>query len=229
MTAWYEFLTGPAFVLSLGVFVCGMAIRLALYFAGLDQRLDRIAYRPHLAAGMQGGLHSIWKWLLPFATYGWRSQVFFTFCFFLLHTGAVLVPLFLDAHAMLLHKAFGFSPPSLPQGAADILTVLTLTGGGLIVLRRIALPEVRILTAWKDYGILGLVLVPFLTGLLARLHVSPYEVILLIHIVSGELLLILAPVTRLSHIVLYFASRWQIGADYAIKRGGHRRGPAFPW
>ena len=41
--------------------------------------------------------------------------------------------------------------------------------------------------------------------------------------------LILAPFTKLSHIVLYFMSRGQLGMDFAIKRGGATRGPVFPW
>ena len=70
---------------------------------------------------------------------------------------------------------------------------------------------------------------PFVTGFATRLHTELYDFWLLCHIISGELLLILAPFTRLSHMVLYFASRWQLGADYAIKRGGRARGPCFPW
>jgi nitrate reductase gamma subunit len=229
MTECHVFLTGPAFVVSLSIFSIGMAFRLLLYFKGLDQTLDRVAYRPCLNAGMKGGLHSIFKWLLPFATQGWRSQTFFTVCFFLLHFGAVSIPLFLTAHVLFLHKNFGISLPTLPQGPADIFTILTLLGGTLIVARRIVLPEVRIISAARDYFILALALVPFLTGLLVRLHAAGYEIWLLLHIASGELMLILAPFTRLSHIVLYFASRWQLGADFAIKRGGRRRGPCFPW
>ena len=50
-----------------------------------------------------------------------------------------------------------------------------------------------------------------------------------LHMFSGELILILAPFTKLSHMALFFASRAQLGIDYAVKRGGASRGPAFPW
>ena len=66
-------------------------------------------------------------------------------------------------------------------------------------------------------------------GFLARMQAPGYESWLLWHIFSAELVLILAPFTKLSHIVLYFMSRGQLGMDYAIKRGGASRGPAFPW
>jgi Nitrate reductase gamma subunit len=223
------FLTGPGLVISLSVFFIGLITRLVLYFKGLNWRLERVAYRPHMARGMQGGLYSIGRWLIPFGTCGWRAQPFMTTCFFLLHFGAVLVPLFLTGHNELLSMKFGFSLPSLPQGVADVLTIGTLVGLALITLRRIALAKVRILTTAYDYFILLLVAVPFVTGFVARLGTANYDTWLLVHILSGQLMLILAPFTKLSHIALYFASRWQIGADFGIKRGGAYRGPCFPW
>ena len=229
MAQLYDILTGPGLAISLAVFFGGLIFRFVWYFKGLDWRLERVAYKPHMAMGMKGGLYSAYKWLVPFGTFGWRSQAFFTLCFFLFHIGAVLVPIFLIGHNVVLQERFGFSFPTLPQRLADILAVATIIAAVFIVLRRIALAEVRILTTWYDYFILALATVPFITGFIARMHVGSYDFWLLCHIISGELMLLLAPFTKLSHITLYFASRWQIGADYSIKRGGHRRGPCFPW
>ncbi len=227
MAQMYNFLTGPALAFSLLVFFIGLTVRFVLYFKGLDWRLERVAYKPHLEAGMKGGVHSAFKWLVPFGTVGWRAQPFFTLCFFLFHIGAVLIPFFLIGHNEVLKMRFGFSFPSMSQSLADILTVAAIVGIFFIIMRRISLPEVRILTTWYDYFIIALAAVPFVTGFVARLGGG--ECWLLTHIISAEVMLILAPFTKLSHIVLYFASRWQLGADYSIKRGGHRRGPCFPW
>lgn len=227
--ALYNFLTGTGFYISLAVFVIGLAARFIMYFNGLDWKLDRVAYKPHMGDGMKGGVHSAFKWLLPFGTHGWRAQPLFTLIFFMFHLGAVLVPLFLIGHNEFLQTKFGFSLPTLGQTAADVLTVLTLVGAVCILARRLAVPSVRILTNGNDYFILILATLPFLTGFMARMSAAPAETWMLCHLITGELLLILAPFTKLSHIVLYFASRWQIGADYAIKRGGHRRGAFFPW
>ena len=225
----YNFLTGPMLFISLVVFFGGLIYRLVMYFKGLDWRLERVAYKPHMAQGMKGGLHSAYKWLVPFGTFGWRAQPFFTICFFMFHIGAVLVPIFLIGHNVVLQETFGFSFPTMPQILADVLAVLTIVGAIFITLRRIALTEVRVLTTSYDYFILALATLPFITGFIARLHVGSYDFWLTCHVLTGELMLILAPFTKLSHIALYFGSRWQIGADYAIKRGGHRRGPCFPW
>jgi len=50
--------------------------------------------------------------------------------------------------------------------------------------------------------------------------VGDYTFWLLLHILSGEILLLMIPFTRLAHIFLFFASRAQLGMDYGIKRGG---------
>ena len=47
------------------------------------------------------------------------------------------------------------------------------------------------------------------------------------HVLSGELLLILIPATKLWHVVGFFLSRGQIGADFGIKRG--YKGKGFAW
>ena len=216
----YEFLTGPMLILSLCVFFVGLAARAIWYVRGLDWQLDRVAYGVYPGPGLKGAARSIGFWLLPFGTYGWRAQPFMTLAFFLLHLGAVLVPLFLLAHTLILEAAIGVSLPALPGTLADILSWAALSGLVILALRRIALPEVRILTSGHDVFILALSAAPFVTGLLARHHVGDYSLVLLLHILSGELLLILAPFTKLAHIVLFFMSRAQLGMDYGIKRGG---------
>ena len=216
----YEFLTGPMLILSLCVFFVGLAARAIWYVRGLNWQLDRVAYGTYPGPGLKGAVRSVGSWLLPFGTYGWRAQPFMTVAFFLLHLGAVLVPLFLLGHTLILQAAIGVSLPSLPGVLADILSWAALVGLAMLTLRRIALPEVRILTSGQDYLILALSAAPFVTGLLARHHVGDYSLVLVLHILCGELLLILAPFTKLAHIVLFFMSRAQIGMDYGIKRGG---------
>lgn len=89
-----NFITGPLFVFSLLVFVVGLLVRAVLYVRGLDWRLERVAYGYHPERSIPGALVSIVKWLIPGGTSGWRSQPAAMASFFLLHLGAVLVPLF---------------------------------------------------------------------------------------------------------------------------------------
>ncbi len=220
-------LTGPLLVVSLLVFVIGMAVRVVLYIRGLDARLERVAYGPQKGRGIPGALASIFMWLVPGATRGWRKQPLMAIGFFLLHIGAILLPLFLVGHTVLLENAIGISLPSLPMDLADGLTVASIIGLGVLAIRRLIVPEARALTSCEDWLILFLTAAPFVTGFLARF--SPSDFWTIVHLLSGELFLIVAPFTKLAHIVLFFMSRAQIGMDFAIKRGGATRGPAFPW
>ncbi len=225
----YGFLTGPGLVLSLLVFFGGLVWRGVWYVRGLDWQLDRVAYRPHLKTGLKGAAQSVYRWLVPYGTHGWRGSPFFTLCTFVFHLGAVFVPLFLVGHSTVLRSAVGFGLPTMPQDMADVLTACTIIAAACIILRRLTLPEVRVLTTWRDYGVLALVLVPFVTGFLAVCSAPGYEAWLILHMLSGEVMLVAAPFTKLSHIVLFFMSRGQLGMDYSIKRGGRYRGPCFPW
>lgn len=224
----YELLTGYLFWLSLAVFFIGGLVRIVLYFKGLDWQADRVAYRAYPAEGFKGALRSIYKWLVPFGTHGWRKQPFMTVLFFGFHIGAVLVPLFLVAHNTFLEEKIGFSFFTLNTQTADILTWGVVVCALFLILRRVAIPEVRILTTGYDYFILLVAVAPFATGLLARYQVGDYSFWLLAHIFCGELLLVLVPFTKLSHVFLFFASRAQLGMDFGIKRGG-LKGTKMAW
>ena len=224
-----DFITGPLFVISLVIFVVGMLARVFWYVNGLDSRLERVAYRYHANRSIAGIFASIFKWLIPGGTDGWRTQPVAAVLFFLLHFGAVLVPLFLLGHTVLLERYVGIILPSLPGTLADIFSVMSIVAIVLLAIRRMISPALRQLNSGGDWLVLLLTFLPFATGLMARLDMPAYQSWMLAHVLSGELFLILAPFTKLSHIVLFFMSRAQIGMDFAIKRGGATRGGAFPW
>jgi len=217
----YEILTGPMIWLSLSVFVIGMAVRAVLYIRGLNWQLDRVAYRAHPKAGMKGAARSIFYWLLPFGTRSWQKQPVMTVIFFVFHIGAICVPLFLFAHNMILKDMMGISFPfTLNLCLADILSWAVIVCAIFLILRRISLPEVRIMTTTYDYFIIFLAVAPFVTGLFARYQVGDDPFWYTMHLLCGELFLLLAPFTKMSHIILFFMSRAQLGMDFGIKRGG---------
>ena len=216
----YAFVTGPLAWLTFIIFFCGVTYRAIWYFRGLNWQLDRVAYKPHMSYGIKGALRSIFFWLIPFGTHSWRFYPFFTICFFAFHIGLLLTPFFIYGHNVLLQERFGFSLWSMSDGAADFMTCMVLVAAIFIIMRRNALPEVRIITTPYDYLVLAIAVAPFVTGLLARHQVGNYNFWLITHILSGELFLVAIPLTKLSHFIGFFLSRAQIGMDYGIKRGG---------
>lgn len=224
----HAFLTGPLFYLSLAVCIIGMIVRFYKYFTGLSWQLDRVAYKAHPKAGLKGAFRSIYKWLIPYGTYGWRTQPVMAAAFFGFHIGAVCIPLFLLGHNVFLKEKLGFSLPTLGTCAADIISWIAIVSLLFLVLRRLVLPEVRILNDKKDWGVLLLSFLPFATGLMARYQVGDYGLWLNLHILTGELVLLAIPFTKLSHVFLFFASRAQLGMDFGIKRGG-MKGTKMAW
>lgn len=224
----YDFLTGPMLWVTFSVLVIGCAAKVIGYFKGLSWQLDRVAYKPHMGLGVKWAFKSIGYWLLPFGSRSWREKPGMTVLFFAFHIGIVFVPLFLEAHAVVLKERLGIGWPTMPTTLADGLTIAMLIAGIGLIVRRIALPEVRIITTAHDYMILAITLAPFVTGLACRMHLPGYENWLLAHIITGHIMLLAIPFTKLSHMVLFFCSRAQLGMDFGIKRGGEK-GRGIVW
>ena len=224
----YQFVTGPLAWLSFGIFIIGLAARFIMYVRGLDWQLDRVTYTVNTSYGIRGAVRSIFFWLIPFGTRSWRVNPGFTVLFFVFHFGLLVTPVFLQAHNILLKERWGISLWTISDGTADILTIAMLIAAVFLILRRIALSEVRIITDWYDYLLLAITAAPFITGFLASHNMGDYQFWLILHILSGEIMLVAIPFTKLSHFILFFLSRAQIGMDYGIKRGG-MKGKGLAW
>ncbi len=224
----YDFLTGPFLWVVFIVTFVGLLARVVLYIRGLHWQLDRVAYRAHMGFGLKGAFRSIIFWLLPFGSRGWRERPMFTILFFAFHIGLLVTPVFLEAHNVMLRESLGISLPRLPGGVADFLSWTVVVAGLFMILRRIAYPEVRILSTFYDYLLIVITMSPFITGLIARYDVGNYDFWLVVHIICGIVWLLCLPFTKLSHVVLFFMSRMQLGMDYGIKRGG-MKGSNMSW
>ncbi len=224
----YEFVTGPLAWIAFLVFFFGLIWRFIWYARGLDWQLDRVAYAQHVDYGVKGALRSIVSWLIPFGAHSWRFYPGFTILVFVMHIGILITPIFLLGHNLLLEERWGFSLPTLPEAFTDFMTIAMLLAALLILLRRIALPEVRIITKFYDLVILAIAVAPFLTGFIAYHQMGDYKFWLIIHILCGEIMLIAIPFTKLSHFLLFFLSRAQLGMDFGIKRGG-MKSRGMPW
>ena len=216
----YELVTGPLAWLSFGIFFFGLFYRLVWYIRGLNWQMDRVSYTQNMVYGIKGALRSILFWLVPFGTRSWRYYPGFTILVFIFHICLLATPVFLMGHNVLLSERWGFSLPTLPEGIADFMTTCVIVSAVFIICRRIALPEVRILTKPYDLFVLAIAVAPFITGFFAFHQVGSYDFWIIAHVLCGEIMLVAIPFTKLSHFLLFFLSRAQMGMDYGIKRGG---------
>jgi nitrate reductase gamma subunit len=211
----YTFLTGPALWFTFIFFIGGLLVRIGVLFR-LSLKKDRIIYN-HISLGW--GLQSILQWLIPGGSASMRQQPVFTIVAFVFHLSLLIVPLFLSAHVLLWEEAFNVTLWSLPDALADGMTLILIAAAIYLGARRRIRPEVRILTSSWDYFLLVMTALPFITGFLAYHQWGPYKVLLILHIVLSQILLILIPITKLGHMILFFFSRAFIGFEMGGRRG----------
>jgi nitrate reductase gamma subunit len=87
------------------------------------------------------------------------------------------------------------------------------------LIRRIKSPEVKYVTYPSDYIILALVAAPFVTGFLAYHQWIDYPLMMILHILSGEIMLIIVPFSRLSHMIFSPFTRAYMGSEFGGVRG----------
>jgi nitrate reductase gamma subunit len=211
----YTFLAGPALWATFMVFFGGLILKI-VHLYRLSRQKDPVIYNH---ASFNWGLKSIVFWLLPWGSASMRQQPVFTFVVFAFHITLLAVPIFLNAHNILWDESWGLAWWSLPNALADGMTVILLSSIIFLVIRRIVRREVRILTETWDYVLLGLTALPFLTGFLAYHQFGPYELLMILHLLTAEIVLILIPFTKLSHMILFFFTRAFIGFEMGGRRG----------
>jgi nitrate reductase gamma subunit len=211
----YQMLTGPLLWVSFTIFGIGLTLRV-IYLIRLSRKKDRVVYN-HV--DLKWGIKSILHWIIPLASASMRLQPVFTLMVFAFHIPLLAVPLFLSAHNILWAEFIGLTLWSMPDIAADIMTVLMIGSGIFLLVRRVVRAEIRILTEARDYVLLLLTMLPFLTGFLAFHQWGPYQIMLIVHIISAEVLLIMIPFSKLGHMILFFFTRVFIGFEMGGRRG----------
>jgi nitrate reductase gamma subunit len=160
------------------------------------------------------GLRSILHWIIPFASTSMREQRAMTVVGFAFHICLILVPVFLMAHIVLLNEAFNISYRALPKILADIMSIIVIAGCVFFLVRRIVRPEVRFVTSVSDYILLLIVALPFITGLWSNYQLPGYSYVLLIHMLSGQIMLMAIPFTRFIHMIFGLISRAYTGSEF---------------
>jgi nitrate reductase gamma subunit len=189
----YQFVTGPLAWLSFAIFFIGLIVRTVLYIKGFSWKRSRVTYNENVSYGIKGALRSIFFWFFPFETRSWRNHPGSAALVFTFRIGLVVIPIFLLAHNIVLKERWGLSFWTLPETTADILTIAVIVSALLLILRCMALPQIRNITAAYDYVLLAILVAPFITGFLAYHQVPNYRFWLITHIVCGEIILIAIP------------------------------------
>ena len=206
----YNFVSGPLVWLAFIIFIGGSIYKIRNLIVLVNKK-ERFIYT---YMSLKYSLRSIMHWIVPFATVNWRKRPVMTITTFVFHAGIVIMPFFISAHVIMFHDAWGFSWGRLPEGFTDFVTLLVIICSFIFLLRRVALKEVKYLTDASDYLVLLIAAAPFITGFFAYHHVGNYHFWLILHMLSGEIMLIAIPFTRLSHMLYAVFTRAYIGSEF---------------
>jgi len=220
MNGFIDFIMGPMVWISILVFILGLGFK--VYGIIRDIREKEPYIFTYLS--LYHSLRSIGAWMIPFYPRSTRQQPWFYGISYVFHLALFAAPLFLSAHVVLVEEAFNISWPVLNDSFADLLTVVIIGALVFFGVRRMIVPEIKFLTSAKDFLILTIVLLPFLTGFLAYHQVggyvwaSAYEWMTIAHILSGEFMLIIIPFSRLSHMITAPLTRAYTGSEFGNVR-----------
>jgi len=141
------------------------------------------------------------------------------FASILFHVCLFAAPLLALGHSLEIYRAWGITPPSLPEPLIDTMTALVLVCGVFFLMRRLVLPRVQAISSASDYVLLACVMAPFLTGFCAYHQWFNYQTVITLHLLAGNLMLIVLPFTKIGHMVFFFFVRLYIGSEFGPASG----------
>ena len=206
----YNFVTGPLAWAAFIVFIAGSLYRLINMFYLVNKK-EKFIYT---YMSFKYSFRSIFHWIIPFATVNWKRHPVLTIVTFAFHICLIITPVFLLSHAILWDESWNISLWSLPDGVADIMTLVVVGSCIFFLVRRLVLPEVQYVTSASDYLILAIVAAPFITGFIAYHQWVNYQFFMILHIISGEIMLVAIPFTRLSHMLFSPFTRAYMGSEF---------------
>ncbi len=221
MDAWIELARGPLFRLSLLVCALGLAFRLgnAVYqiIAAWRRAGDRdLPLRSVRDATLQ--------WLFPVRLL--RTRPGYSVASFVFHVGIVLLPFFLAGHVALLQGILPGWWPTFAPAVADTLAVVTVLALATVLAGRAATATARSLTRFQDVAVLLLLVVVVAAGFLAaNPRLAPFDAraMLLVHLLSGNLALLVTPFSKLVHCALVPLTQLlsEVGWHFPAESGRH--------
>jgi nitrate reductase gamma subunit len=149
-------------------------------------------------------IRDTWRWIFPQRKVA--LQPIFTVASILFHVSIIITPLFLGAHILLWERNTGLRWPAIPQVAADYLTLVAVATALILFFKRVSARDTRALSRLQDYILPLLIMIPFASGYLAMhpaINPFDYNATMLVHAISGNVVLVLLPFSKLSHAVLF--------------------------
>jgi len=205
MESWIAWAKGPALLFAFTFMLLGLIRHVVLGVCEVVRAMRRagdktLPYRQILTATL--------KWLIPVGKL--KDRIFLSLTSLAFHIAILIVPVFLGGHIVLWARGMDIrwstvSWLAVPNGLADVLTIVAIITALVLVVQRAAVRPTRALSRFQDYAIPLVVAVPFVSGFLVMHPLAnpfSYEAGLFVHVMSANMLFVLMPITKLNHMVL---------------------------
>jgi len=219
----YDFIQGSLIWIAFAVFILGILFQIRQFFT-LTKRKEPVFLSVGTPTQTTGKKIKYW-WEAAVEGFHllkktvWRTHTSVMIMTSLFHFFLIVTPFFVLGHHILLDQALGISFLSIPEFTTDLLTVVVFICSIFFLYRRLFVARVRAITAGYDYLILLITIAPFLTGFFAYHQWFDYNTLIFLHILSGEVMLIAIPFTKLGHMLFFFLYRFLIGSEYSFSQG----------
>jgi len=218
----YELARGPLMWLATIIFLLGIIYRTIQLFR-LTKRKEQTAYtqkkpKPKTDKDTYSEEQK-YDLLLSFKNSLIGKNPVMAIVSFIFHFCLFITPIFAAGHILSLYDSWGISYFSFPDKIIDLLTIIVLACCLFFLIRRVVIPRVQSISTPIDYLLLLITAAPFLTGFYAYHQYFDYKSVITLHLLFGELMLILMPFTKLGHMVFFFFIRIFIGSEYSFGKG----------
>lgn len=210
----YGFLRGPMVWVAFTVFFAGSFYRLVSMWR-LAKKKDAVIFN---YISIYYALRSVIHWISPFGSRNMRNHPVMTLVAFTFHICLFVVPLFLSAHILLIKESWDISWWWMPDPVADAMTWIVIGCCLFFAGRRIILRDVRYLSSISDYILLVVVALPFISGLWVYHQWPAFPEMMLVHMAAGEIMLMIIPFTKLSHMLFFPFTRGYMGSEFGAVR-----------
>ncbi len=200
MEYWLQWARGPAFIFALAFMILGLTRHVGLTLWEIYRSWRRAGDKALPYRQICGNtLH----WLFPVGEI--VRNPLFSLTSIVFHIAILIVPLFLAGHIALWHRSLGPSWPAIPNTLANVLTIVAVMAAVALAVQRLAAKSTRALSRFQDYALLLVIALPFASGIMVMhpaYNPCSYSAILFVHVMSANLIMVLIPLTKLTHAVL---------------------------
>lgn len=210
MHTFYTYITGPLLWFSIILFFTGSLIRIISLLV-LTIKKERFLFS---FLSIKYALRSMSHWIVPFWPITTRKRPFLTITGFIFHISLFVAPLFFISHVVLFYEAWNLPWIVMSDRISDILTLAVIGSCLFFLTRRLFVKDIRYISSVSDFGILAIIVLPFITGFWAYHQLPGYSIMHLIHILSGEILIAVIPFTRLNHMIFGILTRIYMSSEF---------------